>query len=39
MTIGKDILDDIKKRHEEKMKAIREKQLILKDNGNTEKSK
>jgi hypothetical protein len=39
MTIGKDILDDIKKRHEEKMKAIREKQLILKDYGNTEKSK
>ena len=38
MTIGKDILDDIKKRHDEKMKAIREKQLIIKGDGNTEKS-
>ena len=38
MTIGKDIIEDIKRKHDEKMKAIRDKQLILKDDGNTKES-
>jgi hypothetical protein len=38
MTIGKDIIEEIKRKNEAKMKAIREKNVILKDDGNTEKS-
>ena len=30
MSIGKEIIEDIKKRHEEKMKQIREREIIEK---------
>ena len=30
MTIGKDIIDDIKRKHEERMKQIREREIIKK---------
>ena len=31
MSIGKELIEDIKKRHEEKMKTIREQKIIEKD--------
>ena len=31
MTIGKELLADIKRKHEEKMKALKDKQIICKD--------
>lgn len=31
MSIGKDIIEDIKRKHEEKMKALKDKQIVKKD--------
>lgn len=31
MTIGKELIEDIKRKHLEKMKAIKERQIIEKD--------
>lgn len=31
MTIGKDILEDIKRKHDEKMKALKDKETVKKD--------
>lgn len=31
MTIGNEIIEDINRRHEEKMKALKDKQIIEKD--------
>jgi hypothetical protein len=39
MTIGKELIADIKRKHEAKKKALQDKQVILKDDGNTEISK